>query len=273
MKKILKKLNTLLHLDWKWALRYYKKKIKLYCSYFFSKLKRRNYWEVNIEGTKVKLFFNNYYQHHIAKLLAQRDHEGQLLGIWKKQSEEKNVVLDLGGHTGVYGLISAAANPNSKVYIFEPEPVNCRHIKNNIELNGLKNIELIQAAVSDKSGTVLFDAHEGGTGGNIATSGRDIAASEIRVNCWGLDDFFEKREPPTLIKFDVEGAECRVLFGAKHILTNNKPKILLEVHQNFLNRYGDSTKDIDNFLRQMRYEKLWLHQSKVNTHYWVYKNI
>lgn len=37
---------------------------------------------------------------------------------------------------------------------------------------------------------------------------------------------------PQVIKIDVEGAECSVLRGAKKLLTNHKPVLLIEVHAN-----------------------------------------
>ncbi|OGY90818.1 MAG: hypothetical protein A3H70_03750 [Candidatus Komeilibacteria bacterium RIFCSPLOWO2_02_FULL_48_11] len=263
MKKLTKKLHTLWHLDWRWAGKYYKKKIKQYLGYLGSKLKGKKYWEVSIEGVKIKLSFSNYYQHHLANLSSQGRQENQLLKIWKKQSENKNIVVDLGGYNGIFGLISAAANPASRVYIFEPDTINYNHIKVNINLNQVKNVEVVKAAVADQTGPVSFNLHAGGPGGSIADSG-------LEVDCWKLDDFFQHRELPTLMKFDIEGAECRALLGAKQILIKNKPAMLLEVHQKFLSRYGDSTQVIDRFLQAIGYKKLWLDQNEFTTHYWVH---
>jgi hypothetical protein len=38
-------------------------------------------------------------------------------------------------------------------------------------------------------------------------------------------------QPPDFIKIDVEGAELRVLKGARRILSNGAPRLLVELHQ------------------------------------------
>lgn len=261
---ISKKINVLLHLNWRWAFKYYPKKIKLLLSYYVSKLSGRKYWEANIDGIKIKFSFSHYYQHHLAKLLAEGKHEKQLLSIWREQSAEKNVVFDVGGYNGIFGLASGLANPESRVYIFEPDPINCQHIEENITLNHLQNTELIKAAISDKTEKARFSSHEGGSGGWLANAG-------FEVNCCSLDDFCEKHGiAPTLIKIDIEGAEFRALSGAKQILEKHKPRILLEIHQKFLSRYGNSLQDIDNILEQLGYKKLCLEQNERTSHFWLY---
>lgn len=264
MMKIYKKIHVLLHLDWKWARTYYTKRLKLYTSYFLSKLVGRKHWDVNVNGVHVKLSFVNYYQHYIAKSLAKDAFESELLRIWEKQSEEKGVVFDLGGYNGIYGIVSAIANPKSIVYIFEPETTNCAQIRQNIMLNEVTNVELIEAVVFNKSGKSHFNIHEGGTGGCINPD------SKLEVQCWALDDFCKQHPYPTLIKIDIEGAEYRALLGAQNIISKTKPKMLLEVHQKFLYRYNDSEKDLYSFLEQTGYKKLWLEQNDWTTHYWVY---
>lgn len=262
MNKLLKKLNTLRHLDWKWAFRFYRKKTKLHLAYIFSILKNEKFFEINVDGAKVKLTYNHYYHHHKAKAMSQGRHEIKDLELWKKKSESRNIVYDIGGYNGIYGLVSAIANPESIVYIFEPEPINCDCIKKNIELNGLKNVKLIQGALSNKTRKVMFDMHRGGTGGKIAADGEEI-------DCWKLDDFIEENEAPTLIKCDIEGAEYLALTGARETLAAKKPEILLEVHKKFLSRFGHSEQDVYDLLDQMGFKKDKIDETGHSIHYWV----
>lgn len=149
IKKILKKFNTLLHLDLKWARHYYWKKFILYLDYYLSVLKNINFFEAQIDGLKIKFSFNHYYHHYLAKIIAQEKYEKHLLETWKKKSEGKGVIFDIGGYNGLFGLIAAAANSSSSVYIFEPDSINGDCILKNIELNNLKNIVLVPAESKD----------------------------------------------------------------------------------------------------------------------------
>ncbi|HRY52915.1 MAG TPA: FkbM family methyltransferase [Candidatus Portnoybacteria bacterium] len=264
MNKFLKKINTLRHLDFKWALRYYRKKMRLCFSYYFSLLKNVKFFEADIDGVKVKLSFNHYYHHHKAWAIFKGRHEKDDLKLWKNKSKAKRVVFDIGGYNGIYGLISAVVNPQSVVYIFEPEPINCDCIKRNIELNGLKNVFLVQAAISDKSSKVLFDVHQGGTGGKISSGG-------LEIDCWSLDDFAQKNQPPDLIKCDIEGAEYLALLGGKNILAANKPEILLEVHKKFLKRFGHTENNVYELLEELGYKKEKIDETESSAHYWVSK--
>jgi predicted RNA methylase len=45
-----------------------------------------------------------------------------------------------------------------------------------------------------------------------------------------LDDYVVGREPPTLLKIDVEGAELDVLLGALQLLRQHRPHLLVETH-------------------------------------------
>ncbi|MDP3935193.1 MAG: FkbM family methyltransferase [Candidatus Giovannonibacteria bacterium] len=272
IKKILKKLNTLRNLDWNWAWRYYKKHLVKYASYYFSKISGREFWDVNVDGVNLKMSFSHPYHHLFAHNIHKGTHETNLLIMWKKKCEEADgVILDLGAYSGIFGLLAAKANSKSEVFMIEPDSINVRHIKNNIVLNNLTNAHAIKAVVSDKIGAVSFKEAEGATSGNIIQGG----SGELEVLSITLDDWAEKNKKiPTLIKCDVEGAELRTLIGAKKILSESKNlNILLEVHYNFLKRFGDTEEELWSFLKSLGYNAIWLDQDQFNRHYWVWREL
>ncbi len=183
MNKLLKKLNTLLHLNWKWAFRYYKKHLLKWISYSFDKLRGRSFYEVDINGTKIKLAFSHPYHRLIAKHLADNQFEHNLLCAWKERVKQSDFILDVGSYNGIYALVAGVVNPKARVITFEPEQININHIHKNIELNGLnrENIEVFEGVVTDVDGVATFSIHEGGTGGSIGNGNR--------VNSTTLDSF------------------------------------------------------------------------------------
>ena len=71
----------------------------------------------------------------------------------KKEVKKGNVVLDIGANIGYYTLIFAKlVGENGKVFAFEPDPTNFALLKKNVEMNGYKNVVLVQRAVSNKTG-------------------------------------------------------------------------------------------------------------------------
>jgi len=257
-----KKLRTLVHLDYRWAFRYYTKKLKLYVHYFWSILLRRKCFTVDIRGLKIRLGFNNYYQHHMAYNIAHGGHEREMFDLWREASKNARIIADLGGYDGIFSIIAALSNPDSHTYIFEPEPTNIKQIKRNLALNNISNVTVVEAAVSDTNDTVLFDRHVGGTGGKIVNdNGYEVTATT-------LDSFFEGKQYPTLMKIDVEGAEQKCLEGATKLL-KEKPRILLEAHWAFLPRYGSDLQSLLKLVELHGYEKLWLDETHVANHYWL----
>ncbi len=238
-------------------------------SHFLSKINGRKFWEVDIDGLSIKMSFSHPYHHFFARRVCKRGHEANLLVMWKRQAEKhKGTFLDCGGYSGIFGLVAAATNPASKVFIFEPDTTNFEHIKRNIALNNLDNVFPIQAAVSDNSGTVSFKKHEGGEAGSIVGEGGDL-----QMPCVTIDEWVEQNQKkPFLIKLDVEGAEYRVLLGARKLLEESTDlEILLEMHYNFLKRYGDSIEDIWGLLQELGYRAIYLDKCEWNEHYWVYR--
>lgn len=136
-------------------------------------------------------------------------------------------VFDVGANVGFYTLAFARlAGAGGHVWAFEPLPANVRHLARHIELNDLRNVRLIQAAVADKSGTARFSPAPDRSMGQLS------AAGEIEVPVVTLDEISRgfDIDGPDFIKCDVEGAEARVLAGASGILARGKAVFMIELH-------------------------------------------
>jgi FkbM family methyltransferase len=66
-------------------------------------------------------------------------------------------VVDIGANIGYYSLIAAEPiGTDGKVYAFEPDPDNYALLVRNVELNGYRNVETVEKAVSSESGFVTL---------------------------------------------------------------------------------------------------------------------
>jgi FkbM family methyltransferase len=138
-----------------------------------------------------------------------------------------SVVFDIGANAGFFTLLaSRLAGPSGRVVAFEPFPAALSYLRRHVALNDAENVRVVAAAVSDEPGTARFHTHDNMTMGRLSDSG------EICVDVVRLDDLWlaGKIPPPDFMKIDVEGEELRVLRGAKRILGERRPTLVLATH-------------------------------------------
>ena len=164
--------------------------------------------------------------------------------------------FDIGANVGQYTLMAAPLV--KEVHSFEPSPAVFRLLSYNVSHNGLSNVHLSQAAVSEGDGTATISES------NIANIGRTSlrparipGGQDYAVRCVSLDDYV--RSLPAVInpgkvvmKIDVEGAELLVLKGASHLL-DSRPLLILEAIDELQRNFGHSVAELVTFLKNRDY--------------------
>ena len=136
------------------------------------------------------------------------------------------VFYDVGANVGFYTLLSAGLVAPGQVYAFEPLPENTAYLRKHLELNGIRNVTLLELAISDQVGTASFAAEE------TRAMGKLDAAGHLRVCCSTLDALLreDRLAPPDYIKMDIEGGEFRALLGARECFERYRPRLFLATH-------------------------------------------
>ncbi|MDO8548065.1 MAG: FkbM family methyltransferase [bacterium] len=199
-----------------WLPRFLKKRGKIFFYYAVSKLSGRRYWKF----AGVKLGFITAYHHGVAREMGTDFHEDppEYFNEWVVDAKDANLIYDIGGYNGLYGIAAALANPHAAVTIFEPDSINAEQCRQNIKLNGVEaRCSVSQIAVAGSTGVSTF-AMRGMTGGKLGEG-------ETKITCTKLDDL----PTPQLIKLDVEGQETAILTNAPKTLSR-KPVIFMELH-------------------------------------------
>ena len=153
-----------------------------------------------------------------------------------------SLCFDVGAHIGLTAITMAAMRPDCRIVAFEPLPRAHSLLRQNVVANGINNIELIEAAVSDFSGTISFVDNGPGSVANFPDAKQLYEAYNEAISfenpVWSggdapvfckslrLDDL--DLGSPALIKIDVEGFEPNVLAGARQMITKTRPLILVE---------------------------------------------
>lgn len=152
-------------------------------------------------------------------------------------------VFDIGAHQGVVAMMLAReVGASGHVLAVEPNPHNAAVARKNRELNGMMQIVVVEAAVSDRSGTVIFNHGLDGQLDDGTGAGGRMPVSSVT-----LDELAEKYGIPDFVMIDVEGAECMVLGRAARVLRSGAD-FAVEVHVNHgLEKLGGSVDKVLSF--------------------------
>ena len=152
-------------------------------------------------------------------------------------------VFDVGASFGLYAIAAArAVGPAGRVFAFEAAPRTAEALRRHLAWNGVADrVEVVEAAVADRTAEAPFWEHETSflaslTEESFRQEERRFAgpAAPRKVATIALGDFCERRGlDPDVVKIDVEGAEDRVLAGARPLLERGKAVFFVEVHEAF----------------------------------------
>ena len=198
------------------------------------------------------------------RLFARGINEPLTTELIKKEIKKGYVVLDIGAHVGYYTLIfSKLVGEEGKVYAFEPHPGNFILLKKNVEMNGYRNITLVEKAVSNRNGKNKLYISENSTGIHRIYDTRD-GRKFIEIESIRLDDYFKSYNGRIdWIKIDIEGAEWAAIQGMPLLLEKNKNlKIVTEFSPIFLKEYGIQPEEYLKLLQKYGFRIYNLNEDK-----------
>lgn len=172
----------------------------------------------------------------------------------------EDVFVDVGACYGYHALTNARrVGPKGKVIAFEPQPDVFASLRENALLNGLSNIEVENLALSDR--TECLQLHRFSDLGVGHTSFAELQAHAVSqtISCDAttLDEFVARKGigRVRLVKLDVEGAELKVLMGAKGLLRASTPPMwILEANEATARSCGYKPQDLLSLLAQYGYK-------------------
>jgi len=170
------------------------------------------------------------------KWIAKSANPGQLFGKYEPDQEKvlvdllkhSTVFWDVGAHVGWYSLLASKYLKHGQIYSFEPNPDNIQYIKQHIRINEINNINLLAYALSSSVGQQHFNPNK--QQGSLSDDGtlivKTLTADQFITDNPNIPDLIK----PDLLKVDIEGAELEFLEGAKKLLCEDKPTLLLSAH-------------------------------------------
>ena len=206
-----------------------------------------------------KPFFLNSYRHK-GYWFYGKNREINTMNSFVRLIQKDNNVLEIGGHIGYIAMFfSYLVGSKGSVIIFEPGENNLPYLREN--LKGQKNTEIIEKGAGNEN-TIKFFFIENLTGQNNTfvenfegfnsnkqqSIENNALYEQVKVEMVRVDDFYSQRNipKPNLIKIDVEGFEFEVIKGAKQVITDTKPIVMVEIQSDYEN--------IFNFFEEIGYE-------------------
>ena len=134
--------------------------------------------------------------------------------------DNDEVYFDLGAYRGdtVEEFLSACKD-YKKIIAVEPDKKTYNKLC--LATENVTNIENINACVSDIDGQIEFEMN--GSRGSTIGKGRDLITS-ITI------DALSKKEIPTYIKMDIEGAEVSAIIGGANTIKQYKPQMQIAAY-------------------------------------------
>lgn len=173
-------------------------------------------------------------------------------------------VVDIGAFVGFYTVyLSRLVGPEGRVYSIEPFPSTFEILTANVRKLGLRNVELINCAVSDTEGFAEMEVPkwswgvESFYGAKLIKGGGKPGLRRATAAMTTLDSLVGRiGHRISLIKCDAEFHELESLKGAIRTIRDSRPALLVEVIMNPDNP-GSPAYETFALLRTEGYQPYW----------------
>lgn len=180
--------------------------------------------------------------------------------------------VDVGGNFGWYTChVMGVLFPGGVIHVFEPVPSIREELKKNIALNARHDVSVIveENCLSDGSGEVTLHVPKVHGAAFASMEAQDYKGGfdMVLAKTITLDEYCESAGITSVdfLKIDVEGAELKVLHGARGVLSKTKkPVILLESFPPLLEPFNCNLSDVLDYVKSFGYEGFIFHHGRLH---------
>jgi FkbM family methyltransferase len=173
--------------------------------------------------------FNAYPDCVVSSTLVYADwpefHELQFI---RQQLQPNDIIVDVGANVGHISLLVSDLVDPRNIFAFEPTPISFRRLVENWETNKWPTNNLFQKALGRSCGAAYIpDTAAPETKNAIKFVNGN--ATTVAVSVVPLDDArtYWRRHRIGLLKIDVEGFEVDVFAGARNMLQQDRPRLIM----------------------------------------------
>lgn len=159
-------------------------------------------------------------------------------------------VVDVGANVGFFSRrFCNWVSGNGRVLAFEPEAENFRVLQRITKQLRSDALLCRQSLVADIDGMLYLELNPDNP------ADHHIGSQGVPTPAMRLDTAIDQLGSPRvgLLKIDVQGAELRVIDGARETLARSRPAIYMEIDDGALRRSGSSAVELENRLAALGY--------------------
>lgn len=183
--------------------------------------------------------------------MGERGWEPELMPWWRSLCGASASIVEIGANVGYYTVHAALASPGSRIVAVEPHPFSARTLRENLRVNGISNVEVVEAAAMDGRPTTHIDLsipvqdHCAAPAGALVAGRSEISGLFPDVVTVRVDtiDVRSVAADVDLLKIDVEGMEFEILAALRPLIETRKPVLIVELL--------DSTPKLHGFLQEL----------------------
>ncbi|HVN26444.1 MAG TPA: FkbM family methyltransferase [Candidatus Paceibacterota bacterium] len=142
-----------------------------------------------------------------------------------KNLKDDSVFYDVGAHIGFYSALAKEFVTAGEIHSFEANPCTFKVLVKNADRPNMTANLIAVADVMGEERDYYADPRMSGMSGFRP----DSRFKKIIAKTTTLDDYAKSHRPPTIMKIDVEGFEEEVLAGARAMIAQAHPVILMEL--------------------------------------------
>ncbi|MFZ7090967.1 FkbM family methyltransferase [Primorskyibacter sp. 2E233] len=178
---------------------------------------------------------NEYSKREIPQILTRGEvYEPGTLRLMRRRVGSGDIVTGGAFIGDFFPALSAALAPEARLISFEPNPLSFAAAQRTIALNKLTNIELSPVAVGAEAAKLHLQLSRVG-GSATAARAKIVETADdgetIEVDVVPLDTLVAKGRKVSILHLDVEGHEKEALLGARRVIEENRPMIVLEAER------------------------------------------
>ena len=183
--------------------------------------------------------------------------EERLQHLYTSLLKAGDCCIDIGAHTGRHSLpMSQAVGAGGRVVAFEPNPPIAQRLRSRLQLLSVTNVAVHETALSDEAGAAEFVVavdlpEESGLRERSIYNG-PTRTERVTVQLAQLDSLH--LASPRFIKLDTEGAEYKVLMGARETVARWRPVVAFEFGQASYAAYGVDPDDVFEYFASLDYQ-------------------
>lgn len=235
--------------------------LPLFFKYKINGFNKEEVKEIFYNNKKFKIIINPKNGYLDAQIYANGLYEPHIVKEILSNTKDGDVCIDVGANIGHHTIImSQNVGDTGKIHAYEPIPKIKEQLTKSLLLNEIKNVNVLQIALSDKEGEMELNICDSNIGSSSLVN-KTNDSEKINIQTKTLDSY--NYEKVNFIKIDVEGFEYNVLLGGENTISKYHPTIIIEYSPVYYQKSNPShSKEILSFFKKYDYTIFDLEDNK-----------